>query len=77
MEESTNNDLIFQLARYVEKRAIGLIKSKSSPLERHYCDCCKAKLETHLGNREDLEHKPDCLYLQAKAILLLAPPENT
>lgn len=77
MEESKDSDLIFQLARYVEKRAIGIITSKNNPVRRHYCDCCKAKLPEHSGSREDLKHKPDCLYLQVKAILLLAPPENT
>ncbi len=75
MDDTTSNDLIFQLARYTVKRAIGRLNLTSGD-RQHYCDCCKAKVGYDAYTIEDLKHKPDCLYLQAKAILLLAPPEE-
>ncbi len=74
-----SSELIVTFAQYIVKRAVGRIRSgkvdNDNNIHRWYCSCCQAKLKmTPLAleeEKENIPHKPDCIYLQAKAVMLI------
>ncbi len=70
-----SSELIVSFAQYIVKSGIGKIRAPDRSGDRWYCSCCKVKLKINPlaleEEKENIPHKPDCIYLQAKAVMLI------
>ena len=69
-------ELLIKISRFVTSRAIGKIRTNGSDEATHwYCAACNARLPMSPlkldKEKDNIPHKPDCVYLQARAVLLL------
>lgn len=74
-------DLLVAFSKFIIKRAIGKVRiNDDSRATEWYCSACKARAEMSVlaldKEKENINHKEDCIYLQAKAVMLLQPEKE-
>lgn len=69
-------DYIVEFAKYIVRTAIGQVERSLMGHAVWYCACCQQRVinpnEILFSDSKKIEHKPDCLYLKAKTILLIS-----
>lgn len=73
-------DLLIAMSRYIVKYGIGKIRRPlDAQADQWYCSCCNVRLDMSSleldQEKDNIEHREGCIYLQAKAVIGLLPKE--